>query len=1001
MAMAKNNQINTVLLLGAGPVVIGQGTEYDYAVIQAARVLKEEGRRVIIMNSNPASLAADTQIADEVYIVPLTVDNIRMVVEREKPDALWAGYGGQSALNLLAKLKNESWVNDTLFDVSFELLDRTQNREKFREMLSAIGLPPVPGEMVSTVRDGMELGQSIGFPVLVHPSYSMAGSGSAMVYNQEELEEALNEGFDLAPSKQLVVEKALLGWEETEWELLRDHQGKTLWVATAGKVEPTGIHSQNSMTYISPDILGREKYESVLPIAESLLKMAGVVGIASLKIAHNPLTGEIRILDLNPRFTLNSALVSETLGIRIAALSAKLALGYTLDEAGAANVTQNTVVTVKTPLFDFKRFSTKNTILGPSAKAVAQTVSFGENFKEALQKAVRSHGESHPGIGADGNDWNTETARELKEKLLNPNEERLFYIYSALRKGMTLEEIHRHTKIGLPVLKELSELAAMEKELTTYALYNLPAEVLLKAKRWGYSDQQLARIFRVSEAELRKSRCRMNIMPISRPIAGSDRCCYISYEVVNDNPENPPAESAVLLVGADPINSDGLAEWGIVHAAKALKALGYRVILVSSGGLVQLETNAFDRVYIEPLTLESILNIVQLEMVKQVILQFGGASAMEFTGRLQDEGIVVLGTALEDLVEIEEPGKLQRLLDRLKIPAALPPADETSLTNRERLADAVGIVVDCVADGSECRIAGMMEQIEAAGIHPEDSALSLPAYSLDQEILERVAGMTENLINALKIQGWASLRFAVKHDIVHLLELYPWAGATTAFVCKATGIDWAAVSARVLAGQSLRDQALSNEPLKHTAVKESVFSFTRFPGMDTVLGPVKRSSGMVMGLDSDFGMAFVKSQLAAGEELPTRGRVYLSVRNEDKRAFVSIAEQLVDLGFELVASDETAAILKRNNIQCEAVYGVGEGRPNILDLMKNGQIQWVINTPSESLGKQGERLIRSTAVLRGIPIITTLSGALAAVNGLKQYIRTGITVYPLAHYFTK
>lgn len=1052
--MPRNTDLQKVVVIGAGPAVIGQGAEYDAAVLQVCRVLKEEGCTAIVVDSNPAALSTDSGVADRVYLTPLISESLCQIVGKEQPDLLLAGFGGQTAFNLLAQMKAEPRLETfPRLDVAWRAMSQTQNREEFRELLAGLGWQPVPGQIVRSVTEGMTAGRSLGFPLVVRGSFSMGGGGAALVYNQEELEAALGQALGSASAGPVVVEKALADFEAVTLELIRDREGRTLEVALAEHIEPVGVHGGNSPVRFLPRTAMPSWVQPLMERIGPLLETVEATGALQIKLARNPASGVVYCLDLNPRFTFNAMVASEISDYPLAALSVKIALGYTVEEA-LADVTSgeklwSPLTFVKLPRFDFQRFPGADPELGPSVKATGAVLGLGDGPQAALEKAIRAIGKGWDGWEA-GRTAGEMTLTALKVKLAVAHETRLFYLHDAFKMGLTTDEIRELTGLNRRFLEELKELIGLEKELSTYALYNLPGPVLLKAKEYGFSDRQLAETLRVDETEIRAARERLGIYPVRRVAATRSEggeWCGIGYD---DQPveAETPQKPGVILVAATPdmIEGGSADDWNVIHGARGLKECGYRVILVAANPVTAaLATGDVERVYLEPPTVETILNIGQLEMADSVLLQFGGAAALALAEPLARLGMRIEGTAAEDLAELDQPERFKNLIHRLQIAAphqypakgaievsealarlGFPVVIRTGyrpggsvtraiyhsfqlgqlvealdrealwpVTVAKLLDDAVGVMVDGIGNGKAFMVAGIAEQIETADIDPADSAFSAPPYSLDGELLERIRHLSGEIFKALALKGIISLRWAVKHDQIYLLEARPWAGESLAVLSKTGGTDWAAAAARAALGGRLPQQTAAGERFRHTAVKEAVFSFNRFPGVDTVLGPEKRSSGMVLGMDSDFGMAFIQAQLGAGEKIPRSGQIYLSIRNEDKRAFITIAKQLLDFGFKLAAPEETAAILERNNIACERVRRPGEGRPDILDLIKNGEIQWIINTPSEAPGRSNEGVIRSIAVLRGIPVITTLSGALAAVNGLKKYLTSGLTVKAL------
>lgn len=1007
--MPKNNDIQKVLCLGSGPVTIGQGPELEMATYQVCRFLKEEGYEVALMNNNPAALTTDPGIADRVYLMPLTMVNLQKVIYKEKPEALFIGYGGQNAQNLLRQISDEDWFSKTgiqLIDINQAVIIKTGDREAFRKLMEGADLPIPEGISAGNIKTGIEIGLDIGFPLIIRPYFTSDGLGSAIVYNQEELGISLDHAMELSPVKKVILEKSVDGWEEYELEVLRDNQGAIAVLSATEYLDPVGVHPGDSMAVIPPQSLKKEDFELLTVYSSKALEVVALMGSATLRFARNPETHRWIILGLNPGFNRNSAWVSLVTGISVAEASAKIALGYSLQEIIPDFPEKNQpladgkYVTVRLPRFNFEKFPETESTLNTSMKSVGEVLAFGACFQEALQKGIRSLEIGRMGIGAGQSESEEDIPlANLKRKLANPNPERLYFLSAALKKGIPLTDVYKLSKFPDWLVKEIAEMNAFEKELTTYALYNLPAEIILKAKQRGYSDIQLAKMLRVKENDVREKRKQFGIIPkfgslvtANHSLVRSKQHFFSTYGNLKDD-NSVGEKQKILIVGSGPnrIGNENVLSYAAVHARKAVAGNGYQSIFVNcdpDGNYT--DNNLADKLYFEPMNLEELLNIIEIEKPQGVILQFSGEKAIAIAEYLQKSAIPILGTAIDDIKNTRQPEKFESLLAKLKM-------NQMKLENP--VVDAIAIAVDCVGDGNEAVVAGVMEQIEEAGINFGDSAVSLPPYSVADEVITCIKEAALRLARELAVKGFLHVRFAVRHDSIYVLEVIPGVGLSLPFVCKATGIDWFTIATQAILGVPLKSQDIPSHPLKHSAVKEAVFSFSRFPGVDTVLGPKMRSTGMVMGLDSGFGMAFLKSQLAAGENIPLSGTVYLSIRNEDKRAFITIARQLTDLGFKLIAPDETAAILLRNDIVCEIAFRPGEGRPNILDKIKNLEVQWIINTSSEAKSGKEESQIRRAAVMRGIPVITTLSGALAAVQGLTQYVKNDLVAETMNQYF--
>ncbi len=1009
--MPKDTAIQRVLVIGPGPYRIGRGTDEDFAVVEVCRTFKREGCDVIVLHNQSASLTTDAAWVDRVYMEPLAADRIREVVVREEPHLLVAAYGDLPAVAMVDTVG----IEGVKTDIPVKIYHLAQNRGALRQLLAESGLPLVPGVTITQVAEAALLAKDLKFPLIVRPFASQGGLGSSVVYNHEELEEAIQQGLSISTLKEVALEKALIGWEAVDVQLLCEASGEVRLIALGMQAEPVEVHRGNSLA-LTPSGALQSRFTAWLAAARPLFEALAYAGPLHVRLACQPEGHDIYVLDLHPRLMLQPAWRWLMPWTQAAEASAKLALGYTLaeifpDESGGKVSVQDEVA-VTLPVFDFQRFGAEDR-LGSVVQSAGTALAVGGNGQEALQKAVRALAGEPLGFGADPYSAKLEEVsdREIREKLVNANSQRLFYIRQALKSGMNLDEVRALTQWNRAFLSELAELYRLEKELTTYALYNLPPDILWKAKRSGFSDRQLAYLLRVSEADVRKAREKHGIEPrrlkVTAAGRGSGKWFTTTYAAGEAEPGSPSKTPGVLVVGAG-VNRmlyGSEYDWNLMRAARGLREAGYRVVLLTpvSPAVLELE-EAFDRIYMDAVTLEDILNIAGLESVEGVILQYGGETALDLADVLVRCGIRILGNEPDDLrslakMRLRKEGVYQaRQIDNEtqweQMFNELARSDVDSVLTEPLVPEAIGVMIGCVGDGKNCVVAGVAEQIEEAGIHPGDSAFSSPPYSLNHELIGRMERFAAEMVRRLAIRGWIEWRFAVKHDRLYLISADPSANAMVLFFSRATGVDWAAEAAKILVGGSL-DGRLSEKPqISGTAVKEAVFSFKHFPGMDPVLGTEKHSTGMVIGIDADFGTAFIRSQLAVGEKIPVLGRVYLSIRSQDLRPFIGVAEQLADLGFTLAASQEIAVLLKRNGIDCESVYNLGEGRPHILDRMKNGEIQWFIHLPSDSRSQSDERLMRCTAIAQGIPVITTLSGALAAVNGVRQYIRDGLKIRP-------
>ena len=1064
--MPKYVDIKKILIIGSGPVTIGQAGEFDYAMSQACIALKTEGYQTIIVNSNPVMISSDIETADKVYIEPLTLDNLKKIIVREKPEALLPVFGGQNAINLAYSLARSGILEQyqiKILGVSENIIEKTEDRLKFRELMTEIGLKFPDGSIATTISEGMAIGQKIGFPVVVRASFAMEGTGVMIAYNQEELEEFLEKALSLSPVSQVLVEKSLDGFHEFEFELLRDADGQTLMLTSLENIDPVGVHTGNSAVVIPAQGLTSEEYKNLSEVCQEIIGELGVTGNINIQFAISSTDRTIFPIEINPRFTKSSALAAKATGYQIPAITAKLAVGFRLAElgldgislAGQAMGAVASYTVVKLPCFSFDKFNAADPILGTTLKAVGEVMAFGCDFKEAFQKALRSLPGERYGLGADGKDVDEAklTIWELKGKLANANPERWFYLRYALRRGMPISELINISKLSHWFIHEIQELGTLEKKLTTYALYNLTPEVLLQAKKWGFSDVQLAYLLRTTDDEVRVTRLKKEIsghfFPVNLKGVQGEIWPYffLTYDQGRQIEVRQGSKIMMLGTGATRITQGTEYDYSLIHAAKAASEKGFASILINCNPTsISTDPMSVDTLYFEPLVKEDILNIFDQEKCEAAILQFSGKTASKLAAPLQKVGIQILGalgethnqrssreylkqnlaspelyfpecgTAIDMKESIELAGKIGypiivRLVNKpLEVCFNVEDLRSYVESNKELnqsspiriekfIDDAIGLMVQCVYDGNDIVICGIAEQIEEAGIHPSDCASAIPPYSISEAVISKIKSLTGSILKVMEIKGCFSIQYAVKHDRIYLLTVSSQANSLLPFISKATGVDWSAAAAKILLGESIKAQGLREQILHHTAIREAVFSFDRFPGVDTLLGPSMRSSGEVMGIDPNFGMAFIKSQLAAGERIPESGSVFVSIRDEDKRAFISIARQLIDLGFTIMAGEETADLLNRNNLQCQSVNRVGQGRPNIMDKIKNGEVHWIISVNSGRKTSPAEIQIRSSAVGRGIPITTTLSGVQVAVLGLQQYFKNQVGVKSLPEYY--
>jgi carbamoyl-phosphate synthase large subunit len=1093
--MPKRADIKRILIIGSGPIVIGQACEFDYSGTQACKALKEEGFEVVLVNSNPATIMTDPEMADRIYIEPITPDIVEKIIERERPDALLPTLGGQTGLNVSVALYEAGTLEKyrvQMIGAKYEAIKKGEDRKLFKESMKKIGLDLPRSGLAYSLSEAIEVAKEIGFPLIIRPSFTLGGTGGGVAYNIQELEEMAGRGLEWSMIGEILIEESVLGWKEYELEVMRDLNDNVVIICSIENFDPMGIHTGDSITVAPAQTLTDKEYQRMRNAAIRVIREIGVeTGGSNIQFAVRPEDGRIVIIEMNPRVSRSSALASKATGFPIAKIAAKLAVGYTLDEI-PNDITRKTPASfeptidycvVKIPRFTFEKFPDADPTLTVSMKSVGETMAIGRTFKEALQKGLRSLEIGRFGLGADGKDkifpdeitddpTRSQTLMHIREKLLTPNAERPFYLRYAFLMGMKTEEIYDLTRIDPWFLSNIREIVDLEKEIRSYGIkvrdlelwqqnrttdqLRLPDELLRRAKECGFSDVQLGHLLGFNENMVRKIRKEKSILPVYKLVdtCGAEFEAYTPYYYSTYETENEAKASSrkkIMILGGGPnrIGQGVEFDYCCVHASFALKELSYETIMVNSNPeTVSTDYDTSDKLYFEPLTLEDVLHIVDTEKPDGIIVQFGGQTPLNLAVPLEKAGAKIIGTSPENIDRAEDRKRFQVLLNKLGLiqppngtvtsfeearrvaeeigyPVVVRPSyvlggrameivyDETSLERfvhraveassthpiliDKFLEDAIEIDVDAVSDGTTSIIAGIMEHIEAAGIHSGDSACVTPPYSLSDELIEQLKQNTYALARELQVVGLMNIQYAIKNDVIFILEVNPRASRTIPFISKATGIPWAKVAAKVMTGKRLQELGIEREvEIRHIAVKESVFPFKRFYGVDTVLGPEMKSTGEVMGIDLDFGVAFAKSQISAGTSIPLKGRVFTSVMNKDKRSIVFVAKKLADLGFELVATKGTAKVLANNGIAVQSVFKVGEGRPDIVDRMKNGEI--VINTPSGKKPKMDEVAIRSQAVAHNIPIITTLSGAEAVVNGIESLLKKGMSVNSIQEY---
>jgi carbamoyl-phosphate synthase large subunit len=1070
--MPKRTDLKSILIIGAGPIIIGQACEFDYSGAQACKALKAEGYRTILVNSNPATIMTDPETADVTYIEPITWQVVEKIIEKERPDAVLPTMGGQTALNCALELDKHGVLkkyNVELIGANAHAIEKAEDRQKFKVAMSAIGLESARSGVAHTLEEawevqkriGIEIGTS-GFPAVIRPSFTLGGSGGGIAYNAEEFETICRRGLEASPTSELLIEESLLGWKEFEMEVVRDCADNCIIVCSIENLDPMGVHTGDSITVAPAQTLTDKEYQIMRNASIAVLREIGVdTGGSNVQFAVNPENGRMIVIEMNPRVSRSSALASKATGFPIAKVAARLAVGYTLDElkneitGGATPASfEPTIdyVVTKVPRFAFEKFPTADARLTTQMKSVGEVMAIGRTFQESFQKALRGLE-----VGVDGLNQKTTDREKIQIELGEPGPERIWYVGDAFAQGFSLDEVHQLTKIDPWFLAQIKEIVDIELALEQRTLADLDVETLLQLKRRGFSDRRLAFLLDTVEAEVRKLRHQFNVRPVYKRVdtcaaefATNTAYLYSTYE--QECEAAPTDRKKIMVLGGGPnrIGQGIEFDYCCVHAALALREDGYETIMVNCNPeTVSTDYDTSDRLYFEPLTLEDVLEIVHKEKPVGIIVQYGGQTPLKLARALEANGAPIIGTSPESIDVAEDRERFQKLLNKLNL---RQPPNRTARTESEALNhaqeigyplvvrpsyvlggrameivheqidlerymreavkvsndspvlldrflnNAIEIDVDCLCDGQEVFIGGVMEHIEQAGVHSGDSACSLPPYSLSPEMTEEIKRQTALMARALNVKGLMNVQFAVQNGDVYVLEVNPRASRTVPFVSKATGLQLAKIAARAMAGQTLASQGITKEVVPHYfSVKEAVFPFVKFPGVDTILGPEMKSTGEVMGVGETFGEAFVKSQMAASVNLPDSGTVFISVKNADKPKAVQVARGLHGLGFKVVATRGTAAAIQEAGIPVILVNKVAEGRPHIVDMLKNGEISLVINTVEERRNAiTDSRAIRTQALAARVTYYTTIAGALAAVEGM-QYLREGlgIKVYSL------
>ncbi|MEF8752764.1 MAG: carbamoyl-phosphate synthase large subunit [Accumulibacter sp.] len=1060
--MPKRTDIESILIIGAGPIVIGQACEFDYSGAQACKALREEGYRVILVNSNPATIMTDPEMADVTYIEPINWRVLEKIISRERPDALLPTMGGQTALNCALDLARHGILERhsvEMIGATREAIDKAEDREKFKAAMTRIGLGSARSAVAHSMEEALQVQAMIGYPAIIRPSFTMGGSGGGIAYNQEEFIEICKRGLEASPTRELLIEESLIGWKEFEMEVVRDRRDNCIIVCSIENFDPMGVHTGDSITVAPAQTLTDKEYQIMRDASIAVLREIGVdTGGSNVQFAICPEDGRMIVIEMNPRVSRSSALASKATGFPIAKVAAKLAVGYTLDEL-ANEITGGRTpasfepsidyVVTKVPRFAFEKFPEADSRLTTQMKSVGEVMAIGRTFQESLQKALRGLE-----VGVDGFDEKSADREEIEVALSEARPERIWYLADAFRIGMSLDEIHRLTAIDPWFLAQIEDLYRMAERIRGRDLVSLSRDELLHLKRAGFSDKRLATLMRTTQSAVRQRRHEWQVRPVFKRV---DTCAaefathtaymYSTYEEECESQPSPRQKIMVLGGGPNRIGQGIEFDYCCVHAALAMRADGYETIMVNCNPeTVSTDYDTSDRLYFEPLTLEDVLEIVAVEKPIGVIVQFGGQTPLKLARDLEANGVPIIGTSPDMIDAAEDRERFQKLLHALDL---RQPANRTARTEAEALClaaeigyplvvrpsyvlggrameivheerdlerymreavkvsndspvlldrflnDASEVDVDALCDGEEVLIGGVMEHIEQAGVHSGDSACSLPPYTLSVEMQDELRRQTRLLARALKVCGLMNIQFAIQKGVVFVLEVNPRASRTVPFVSKATGLQLAKIAARCMVGRSLASQGLTREVVPdHFSVKEAVFPFIKFRGVDTILGPEMKSTGEVMGVGRSFSEAFVKSQMAASVRLPSSGQVFVSVKDSDKSKAVRIAGELQAAGFTLLATRGTAAAIAAAGIAVTPVNKVTEGRPHVVDMIKNNEVVLIINTVDEKRKAISDsRSIRTSGLAARVTIYTTIWGAEAAVAGIRN--RGELVVYPI------
>ncbi|PIQ86060.1 MAG: carbamoyl phosphate synthase large subunit [Candidatus Omnitrophica bacterium CG11_big_fil_rev_8_21_14_0_20_45_26] len=1091
--MPKRTDLKKILIVGSGPIIIGQACEFDYSGTQACKSLREEGYEVVLVNSNPATIMTDPNMADRIYIEPITVEVLEKIIERERPDACLPTMGGQTGLNVAVEAFEKGVFdkyNVELIGAKYEAIKKAENRKLFKEAMQKIGMDLPRSGFAYSVEEALALADEIGYPVIVRPSYTLGGSGSGVCYHREELEKTSRLGLDYSLAHEVLIEESILGWKEFELEVMRDAKNNFVVICSIENLDPMGVHTGDSITVAPQQTLTDKEYQRMRDAARACITEIGVeTGGSNVQFAVNPENGRMVIIEMNPRVSRSSALASKATGFPIAKFAAKLAVGMTLDEI-PNDITKYTPASfepsidycvVKIPRFAFEKFEGVNDHLTSQMKSVGETMAIGRTFKEALQKGLRGLEIKRTGFGADGQDrfggeqiatreaylvWREGIQKDaaghelIRSEIATPSPRRLFYLKYAMMAGLSLDEIYQLSKVDPWFLVQMQQIVQMENELIQAGidLHQVSSDLLRRAKQYGFSDQQIAFLIHSSEAKVRARRLELGIRPVYKLV---DTCAgefkaytpyfYSTYD--EEDEAMPSDRKKVMILGGGPnrIGQGIEFDYCCVQASFALKELGYETIMVNSNPeTVSTDYDTSDKLYFEPLTKEDVLNIFECEKAIGVIVQLGGQTPLNLSEALEASGVPIVGTTVDAIDAAEDRERFKALLDKINLkqprseiafsieesfekvkavgyPVLIRPSyvlggrameivyddsqfhkyighaieasGENPVLIDKFLEEAIEIDVDLIGDGETFVVGGILEHIEEAGIHSGDAAMALPPFSLSQKMIQALTDTTKRIARELNIVGLMNVQYAIKNNEIYCLEVNPRASRTVPFVSKAIGIPMAKLAAEVMLGHKLKELGFSKEIVPpYCVIKESVFPFVKFPGVDIILSPEMKSTGEVMGIARDFGTAYYKSQQASYSQIPLSGKVFMSVKDNDKSKSIGIAKRLVELGYSLVATAGTAKYLKEKGIESEVVKKIVDGRPNVTDKIRNKEIKLIINTPTGKGPKLDEAKIRSLAVSFGISCVTTLNAAKATIQGIEACREKGFSVQTIQEY---